>query len=112
SASVLYDAPGPKARRRNVIFSIVGAVLIAALIAWIILTLAAPRISANGYETPGMFDASRWDIVSNPQLWERFLEGVLNTLRMAAVAGFLALVVGIAFSFARTARSKWIRVPT
>ena len=112
SASVLYDAPGPKARRRNVIFSIVGAVLIIALIAWIIMTLGAPRISANGNETPGMFDPSRWDILSNPLLWDRFLDGVLNTLRMAAVAAFLALVVGIAFSFARTARSQWIRVPT
>jgi glutamate transport system permease protein len=112
SASVLYDAPGPKARRRNVIFSIVGAVLIVALIAWIILTLAAPRVSANGNETPGMFDASRWDIVSEPLLWQQFLQGVWNTLRMAAVAAFFALVVGIAFSFARTARSRWIRVPT
>ena len=112
SASVLYDAPGPKARRRNVIFSIVGAVLIVALIAWIILTLAAPRVSANGNETPGMFDPSRWDIVSEPLLWQQFLLGVWNTLRMAAVAALLALAVGIAFSFARTARSRWIRVPT
>jgi len=112
SASVLYDAPGPKARRRNVIFSIVGAVLIVALMAWIIVTLAAPRISANGNETPGMFDASRWDIVSEPLLWQAFFDGVVNTLRMAAVAAILALAVGVAFSFARTARSKWIRIPT
>lgn len=112
SASVLYDAPGPKARRRNVIFSIVGAILIVALIAWIILTLAAPRVSANGNETPGMFDATRWDIISEPLLWQAFFDGVVNTLRMAAVAAILALAVGIAFSFARTARSKWIRVPT
>ena len=112
SASVLYDAPGPKARRRNVIFSIVGAVVIVALITWIILTLAAPRVSANGNETPGMFDPSRWDIVSEPLLWQQFLLGTWNTLRMAAVAAFFALVVGIAFSFARTARARWIRVPT
>jgi glutamate transport system permease protein len=112
SASVLYDAPGPKARRRNVIFSIVGAILIAALIAWIILTLAAPRISANGNETPGMFDPSRWDVTADPLLWQRFGAGVLNTLRMAGMAAILAMIVGIAFSFARTARSSWIRVPT
>jgi glutamate transport system permease protein len=31
---------------------------------------------------------------------------------MAAMAAFLALVIGVAFSFARTARSRWIRVPT
>lgn len=112
TTSVLYDAPGPKARRRNVIMSIVGAVFIAALIAWIILTLAAPRVAANGNETPGMFDPSRWDITTNPVLWQAFGQGVLNTLRMAAVAAILAVAVGIAFSFARTARSSWIRVPT
>jgi glutamate transport system permease protein len=112
STSVLYDAPGPKARRRNLIMSIVGAVLIVALIAWIIMTLGAPRVAANGNETPGMFDPSRWDITEQPVLWEAFGQAVLNTLRMAAVAAFFALVVGIAFSFARTARSAWIRVPT
>ena len=112
STSVLYDAPGPKARRRNVVMSIVGAVLIAALIAWIILTLAAPRVAANGNETPGMFDPSRWDITANPVLWQAFGQGVLNTLRMAAVAAILAVAVGISFSFARTARTAWIRVPT
>lgn len=110
--SVLYDAPGPKARRRNVVMSIVGAVLIAALIVWIILTLAAPRVAANGNETPGMFDPSRWDITANVVLWQAFGEGVLNTLRMAAMAAGLAVAIGIAFSFARTARSAWIRVPT
>lgn len=112
SASVLYDAPGPKARRRNLILSIVGAVLVAALIAWIILTLAAPRISANGNETPGMFDPTRWDVVAEPALWRRFGIGVVNTLRMAGMAAILAVAVGIAFSFARTARSSWVRVPT
>ncbi|MEX1079487.1 MAG: ABC transporter permease subunit [Homoserinimonas sp.] len=112
STSVLYDAPGPKARRRNVVLSIIGAVLIAALLAWVILTLAAPRVAANGNVTPGMFAPSRWDITADRDLWQAFGEAVVNTLRMAAVAAFLALVVGIAFSFARTARSAWIRVPT
>src|SRR5690554_6268077 len=112
SASVLYDAPGPKARRRNVLFSVIGGILIVALLAWVILTLAAPRISANGNETPGMFDPSRWDIITEPLLWQRFAGGVWNTLRMAAMAAFLALVIGVAFSFARTARSRWVRVPT
>ncbi len=112
STSVLYDAPGPKARRRNVILSIVSAVLIAALLAWIIMTLAAPRVAANGNETPGMFAPTRWDVTADPLLWNAFAQGVLNTLRMAAVAAILAIAVGIAFSFARTARSRWIRVPT
>lgn len=112
SASVLYDAPGPRARMRNRILSVVGALGIAALLAWVIFTLAGPRIAANGAETPGMFDAGRWDITAQPVLWEAFMRGVQFTLQMAAVAAVLALLVGVLFSFARTARSAWIRVPT
>jgi glutamate transport system permease protein len=111
SASVLYDAPGPKAKRRNTIFSVVGILVIAGFIAWVILTLAAPRIAANGAETPGMFDSTRWDVLSEPLLWAAFGKGVQFTLQMAAVAAILALLIGVIFSFARTARSRWVRVP-
>jgi glutamate transport system permease protein len=111
SLSVLYDAPGPKARRRSLIGSIVGIILIAALFWWVIATLAAPRVSANGAETPGMFDPSRWDVLANPLVWERFAGGVGATLLMAGAAAVLAIVIGIGFSFARTATTRWIRIP-
>ena len=111
SLSVLYDAPGPKARRRSLIGSIVGLILIAALFWWVIATLAAPRISANGAETPGMFDPSRWDVLANPLVWQRFADGVAATLLMAGAAAILAMLVGIGFSFVRTATTKWIRIP-
>jgi glutamate transport system permease protein len=110
--SVLYDAPGPKTRRRSLIASIVGVLAIAAFVWWLYLTLAAPRVAANGQETPGMFDWSRWDVILLPDLWRTFGNGVVATLQMAGAAAVLALAVGVAFSFARTARSAWIRVPT
>jgi glutamate transport system permease protein len=112
STSVLYDAPGPKARRMSRISSIIGLLLIAAFVAWIVTLLAAPRISANGAEQPGMFDPSRWDILTDRALWRGVGEGVLSTLRMAAVGAVLALVIGVLFSFGRTASSALIRVPT
>jgi len=112
SLSVLYDAPGPKTRRRSLIASIAGGIVILGVLVWIYLTLAAPRVNANGAVTPGMFDPSRTDILAEPALWRAFGNGVVNTLRMAAVAAALAVLVGILFSFARTARSSWIRVPT
>jgi len=40
-ASVLFDAPGPKARRLSLILSIVALVLLLAGAAWVIVTLAA-----------------------------------------------------------------------
>jgi glutamate transport system permease protein len=111
STSVLYDAPGPKARRRSVIFSVVGVAIIAAGIAWLIFTLAAPRVTANGATQPGLLDGSRWDILLDRAVWRTIGRGVVDTLRMAAVAAVFAVIVGILFSFGRSARSSWIRVP-
>src|SRR3546814_5726268 len=51
-------------------------------------------------------------ILANPLVWQNFGNGVLATLAMAGVAAVLAILVGIVFSFARTARSAWVRVPT
>ncbi|GAA1227329.1 amino acid ABC transporter permease [Rhodoglobus aureus] len=112
STSVLYDAPGPKTRRNSMIASVVSAIAILALLVWVYFILAAPRISANGAEQPGLFDPSRTDILGDPEVWGAFGRGVLNTLRMAGVAAVLAIIVGILFSFGRTAASKWIRIPT
>ena len=102
SLSVLYDAPGPKTRRRSMIASIVGVILIVAFFFWMYLTLAAPRVNANGAVQPGTFDPSRWDILALPDVWISFGVATLNTLRMAAVAAVLAVLIGILFSFGRT----------
>ena len=111
STSVLFDAAGPKARLRARIISIVGIIAIAALLAWIVSILAAPRVIANGATQPGVFDGSRWDIFLDLQLWRGVGTAVVNTLRMAGVAAAGAIAVGILFSFGRTARSAWVRVP-
>lgn len=112
SLSVLYDAPGPRTRRWSVIASVFGIILIAAFFVWMYLTLAAPRVNANGAELPGMFDPSRWDIVAREDLWVAFGLGTLNTLQMAGVAAVLAVAIGILFSFGRTSRYAWVRAVT
>jgi glutamate transport system permease protein len=112
SLSVLYDAPGPKTRRRSKIASIIGIVLIIAFFVWMYFILAAPRVNpASGVTTPGTFDISRWDILADPEVWLGFGRATLNTLRMAAAAAVLAILIGIAFSLGRTSRFVWVRVP-
>lgn len=112
SQSVLYDAPGPRAKRFSRVLSVVAAVLFVAGLVWLVLTLAAPRVTAGGATQPGLFDSSRWDIFLDLVVWRAIGRGVLATLQMAAVAAVLAMIIGILFSFGRTATSKLVRIPT
>ncbi|WP_127793183.1 amino acid ABC transporter permease [Agromyces sp. LHK192] len=111
-AGVLFDAPGPRARRLSTILSVVTAVLAIAGLGWMFATLNAPRES-GGITLPGMFDPSRWDIVLDPEMWGFvFGVGVVGTLQAAAVAAVLAVALGILFSLLRSAANPWIRIPT
>jgi len=112
SNSVLYDVPGPKARRRSLILSIIGVVLILGLLALLYSALAAPRVAVNGNVTPSLLDPSRWDIFSDVQLWLGILRGLQGTLAMAIPAAASALILGVLFCFGRTSATAWIRVPT
>jgi glutamate transport system permease protein len=110
--SVLFDAPGPRARRLSLIFSILAGLLLLAGLAWVFVTLASPRTTAGGAVQAGMFDPSRWNIFADPVVWRFIGEGALATLRAAAVASVGAIALGVLFSLLRSARSAWIRVPT
>ncbi|ANP72141.1 amino acid ABC transporter permease [Cryobacterium arcticum] len=111
-SSVLYDAPGPKARARSKVISVVGVIAILALLAWLILALGAPKASANGAVQPGMWDPTRWDALLDVEVWRTLGRGALATLTMAGVAAFFALILGVVFSFLRSADHAAIRVPT
>jgi glutamate transport system permease protein len=109
---VLFDVPGPKARRLSLISSIIAGVIILLGLGWIALTLAAPRES-GGITLPGYFDPSRWDILADPEVWSFiFFQGVLGTLRAALTAAVFALILGVIFSLLRSSEIAWIRIPT
>ncbi|MBX3311617.1 MAG: amino acid ABC transporter permease [Microbacteriaceae bacterium] len=117
---VLFDAPGPKAKRLSLILNILALVAVAAGIAWIIYTLAAPRVypGANPGEEivqPGYFDPSRWHIFfgeGSGELWGAIGQGVWATLSAAGVAAILALLIGMVFALLSNAPSRWVRIPT
>lgn len=110
-ATVLYDAPGPRARVRSRIISVAGLLLVAALLGWVIWRLAQPQVAANGNETPGMFDASRWDVLAYGEVWQYIGRGAWYTIRAAVVAMAGALLLGMLFAFGRLAGTAWIRIP-
>lgn len=109
-SSVLFDAPGPRARRLSLILSIVFGLVVAGVLAWVIVILATPRIS-GGVEVPAILDPARWDIFTYTEVWTFIGEGVLGTLRAAAVAAVGAIVLGMIFSLLRSSDHAWIRIP-
>lgn len=112
SNSVLYDAPGPKARARGVVYNVVAGIAVAGGLTWLVWILAADRVTANGSVLPGLFAPGRWDIFSDPILWQAIGEGVLNTLRAAGLAAVIAVALGVVFALLTSARLAWVRVPT
>ena len=100
SASVLFDAPGPKARARHRIIAIVGAVLFALMMWWVIKTLA----------DKGNFEASKWTPFLELDTWTQYLiPGLLGTLKAAAISMVLAGILGVVLGMGRLSTNKAIR---
>ncbi|MDF1486746.1 amino acid ABC transporter permease [Tessaracoccus caeni] len=114
TASVLYDAPGPRTKRLSMVVSIVAGIVTIGGFAWLIWALGQPRVTVNGAVLSGLWTPERWDIFTDGVVWQRLLiDGlILGTLKAAGLAAVLSLVVGVLLVFARTAKSRWVRVPT
>jgi glutamate transport system permease protein len=99
---VLYDVQGPRGRRRVLIASIVGALVLLA-----VLALAARRLAAHG-----QFDYDKYKpFFTEPQLYRRLQDGLENTLHAAVYAMVLAAVLGVLLAFGRLSRRRLIRLP-
>lgn len=101
-SSVLYDVPGPKARRVSLIGSLLGVVAIAGLLWWAISILAQQ----------GIFDPARWAVFQIPEVWVLIGNGILATLTAAAVAAVIAFPLGLLLCLMRISDVAWIRIPT
>ena len=96
--AVLYDAAGPRGRRRILIGSVLGGLLVALL-----LGLAVARLAAKG-----VFEAERWQVLTRQDLLELVARGLGATLRAAALAMVLAMAVGGLLAVARLSRRRWL----
>lgn len=102
AVSYLFDAPGPKGRRRIVVGSVVGGIVVAGMTAYAAVELAAK----------GQFAAAKWvPFVSNRELLLFLLTGLVNTMKAAVISLALALVLGTALAVGRLSRPAIIRVP-
>ncbi|MFJ4471559.1 amino acid ABC transporter permease [Streptomyces sp. NPDC089424] len=100
--SVLYDAPGPKAKRRNLIFTVVFIVLLALLAWWVWQVL----------DEKGQLEWALWKPFTEGEAWTTYLlPGLGSTLKAAALAMVIALPLGAIFGIARMSDHRWVRVP-
>ncbi|MET0452166.1 MAG: amino acid ABC transporter permease, partial [Mycobacterium sp.] len=100
SGSVLFDAPGPRARARNRIFNGVTVVVIL-VVAWIVY---------SQLEAKGQLTAAKWEPFLTSNLWVTYvLPGVQGTLTAAVVSIVLALLLGFALGVGRLSTRNGIR---
>lgn len=99
-ASVLYDAPGPIARIRNILYSLV---VLAAV-------LAAGWYIYRGFANQGQFTADKWEPFLDGAVWNTYiLPGLKGTVVAAALSIVFALVLGMIFGIARLSDHRWLR---
>lgn len=103
SEIVLFDAPGPKARRRHAILTVVGIVL-AISIVWLVVRKMGEANQLQGY---------MWSpLVTDPEVWTQYLlPGLWGTLKAAALSVVFAGIFGIVLGMGRLSTNRWISVP-
>ncbi|MDF5754058.1 amino acid ABC transporter permease [Spongiactinospora sp. TRM90649] len=101
-ATLLFDAPGPRARLRNHLLTAIGLVALLA-IAWFVYTR---------FDEKGQWRGEIWEPFLRPETWTNFIfPGLLGTLKAAALGAVFALAFGAIFGLARLSEHRWIRIP-
>jgi glutamate transport system permease protein len=103
STPVLFDVPGPRARARARVGTAIGAVLVAALIAFVLI-----RLAGNG-----QLDPARWAVLFDPNsgVPQALFKALLKTLQVAVVGMVFATAVGLLLAVGRLSDHRWVRVP-
>ena len=92
----LYEAPGPRTRRR---------VRIATAISLILLVAALASIGHRFYIT-GQFAPRYWTFFAKATTWKFLLQGFAGTVRVALTAGAIALALGLLLMLGRISHLK------
>jgi glutamate transport system permease protein len=100
-SAVLFDVPGPRARRRNRTLAFVGVAFVLVFIAYVVYRLAAT----------GQFEAAKWSFILYENIQLLLLDALLATLQAFALAAVLSLVVGALLAAARLSDHAWLRAP-
>jgi len=101
-SSVLFDTPGPRARTRYRLYSIVSALLLLGVLALILWRM---------YDT-GQLEYAKWEPFVTPAYIRALLvDGLLKTLEMAFTSIIFAVVFGAVFGIGKLSDRAWLRWP-
>ncbi|MFJ4918276.1 amino acid ABC transporter permease [Streptomyces sp. NPDC088725] len=103
ATSVLYDAPGSRAKRRNVLYTVLFVVL-CALAAWWVLAAMADK---------GQLASEKWSpFATDSQAWTTYLlPGLGKTLTAAGLSIVIALPFAALLGIGRLSDHAWVRGP-
>ena len=105
--TVLYDALGPKARRRTRIGTVVAAIVVLGIVAVVVQRLA----------DRGQFSMELWGPLISPSdesftgVWTVIGNGLANTLQAAALAMIFSMVIGTFIAVGRLSLGRVTRTP-
>ncbi|GIH68687.1 glutamate ABC transporter permease [Sphaerimonospora thailandensis] len=101
TTSVLFDAPGPRARLRNNALTLLALIGIAAIAYLVYLR----------FDEKHQWEGRIWEPFTESATWTGYIiPGLLGTLKAAGLSAVFALVFGSVFGLARLSDHRWIRV--
>ncbi|MER7516757.1 amino acid ABC transporter permease [Streptomyces sp. NPDC126499] len=99
ASTALYDIPGPRTRRRHLLYGLVSTLVILGIAAWILYLL---------FDT-GQFTATKWSPFAYEGIQELLLRGLGNTLKAFAYASVLSLALGAVLATGRLSEHRVFR---
>lgn len=97
---VLFDVPGPRARRNMVVVNVLAVLLVAGVAAWALVLLGRK----------GQLASALWQPFLEPGTWTNYLlPGLRDTLRAAGLAIVASALFGVVFGLGRLSASRAVR---
>ncbi|MFD3460661.1 amino acid ABC transporter permease [Nocardia fluminea] len=99
-ASVLFDAPGPRARLRHNLYSVLVVVVLVGAGWWLY----------DAFAEKGQFTAAKWKPFLESEIWETYLlPGLEGTLTAAVISIIGSVLFGMIFGILRLSDHTWVR---
>lgn len=99
-ATVLYDAPGPRARIRNAVIAVVFVAIIVAAVAYVLVVLADNDQLTDEKWHPFIIGTT-WTTYILPGLW--------GTVKAAILSIVFAMILGSVLGIGRLSDHRWVR---